>query len=158
METVTIHSHKLPIPHTTKESGPNLTKKLNTNCIIPLKIYHQNIRGLRCKTNELMSHLQPVLPQILCFMEHPMNWEELQEVFINNYKLVAYFCRTIYTKVGVCMYAHKSLKVVTIDIENHCKGKDPKVCAIKLIINSTYICIITTYRAPSGNFNFFISK
>jgi hypothetical protein len=74
---LTSHSHKLPIPQITKESGPKLTKKLNTNCRIPLTIYHQNIRGLRCKTNELIGHFHPVLPKILHFTEHHMHWEEL---------------------------------------------------------------------------------
>jgi exonuclease III len=158
METVTLHSHNVLTPQITKESSPNLTKRLNTNYRIPLKIYHQNIRGLRCKTNELIGHLHPVLPQILCLTDHHVNWEELQQISINDNKLAAYFCRTSYAKGGVCTYVHKSLKVVTIDIENHCKEKDLEVCAIKLNLNSTRICIITTYRAPSGNFNFFINK
>jgi hypothetical protein len=158
METVTSHSHKLPVPQITKVSGPKLTKKLNTNCRIPLKIYHQNIRGLRCKTNELIGHLHPVLPQILCFTEHHMYWEEIQQFSMNDYKLATYFCRTSYDKGGVCMYAHKSLEIESIDIENYCKEKDMEACAITLNLNSTHICIITTSRVPSVNFNFFINK
>jgi hypothetical protein len=56
------------------------------------------------------------------------------------------------------MYVHKSLEIESIDIENYCKEKDLEDCAIKRNLNSTHICIITTYRAPSGNFNFFINK
>jgi hypothetical protein len=56
------------------------------------------------------------------------------------------------------MYVHKSLEIDSIDIENYCKEKDLEACAIKLNLNSTHICIITTYRAPLGNFNFFINK
>jgi len=87
-----------------------------------------------------------------------MRREELQQVFMNEYKLAANFCRTAYAKGGVCIYVHKCLETVSIDIENCCKGKDFEACAIKLNLNSTCIYIITTYRAPSGNFNLFINK
>ena len=87
-----------------------------------------------------------------------MNWEELQKISINDYKLAAYFCRTSYAKGGVCTYALKSLKVGTINIETQCKEKDLELAAIKLSLNSSVICVITIYRAPSGNFNLFINK
>jgi hypothetical protein len=35
-----------------------------------LEIYHQNIRGIRKKTNESVSYLRPNLPQILCLAKH----------------------------------------------------------------------------------------
>jgi hypothetical protein len=40
METVTSHSPKLSISQITKTSCPKLTKNLNLNYRIPLKIYH----------------------------------------------------------------------------------------------------------------------
>ena len=52
---------------------------------------------------------------------------------------------------------HKSQKIESVDIEN-CKEKNLEACAIKLNLNFTHICIITTYRAPSGNFDFFINN
>ena len=72
--------------------------------------------------------------------------------------MAAKFCRTSYAKGGVCMYVHKCLEFVSTDIEIYCNEKDFEACAIKLNLNSTSICIITTYRAPSGNFNLFINK
>ena len=74
---------------------------------------------------------------------------------MNDYKLAIYFCRTSYAKGGVCIYVHKSLKIGSVDIENYCRGKDLEACATKLTLNSTHICIITIYRALSGNFIFF---
>jgi exonuclease III len=158
METVTSHSPKPPILQITKTSCSKLTKNRNLNCKIPSKIHHQNIRGLRCKTNKLIGHLYPILPLMLCFTEHHAHWEELQQIFMYEYKLAAYFCRTSYAKGGVCMYVHKSLKIESVDIENYCTEKDFEACAIKLNLNSTHICTITTCRAPSGNFNLFINN
>jgi len=128
------------------------------NCKTPLKIYHQNIRGLRCKTNELIDHLHPILPLILCFTEHHGHLEELKQFFMYEHNLAAYFCRTTYAKRGVCKYVHKTLKIKSVDIENYCKEKDLEACAIKLNLNFSHICIITIYRVPSGNFDFFINN
>ena len=47
---------------------------------------------------------------------------------------------------------HKSLKFFSID-ELHCKEKDFEACALKLYLNFKSVCIVTIYRAPSGNFN-----
>jgi exonuclease III len=158
MEKVTLHKHNLPTSQLTKENGPKPIKKQITNDKIPIKVYHQNIRGLRYKSNELIGHFHPDFPQILCFTEHHMKREELQQLYINEYILAAYFCRTSYAKGGVCMYIHKSLESESINIEKYVKEKDLEACAIKLKLNSTYICVITIYRSPSGNFNFFINK
>ena len=104
----------VPSPQSTKGSDSKITKKQSTNYRTPLKIYHQNIRGLRYKTNELLSHIHSDLPQLLCFTEHHMRLEELQQVSMNEYKLAANFCRTAYAKGGVCMYVHKCVKFVNI--------------------------------------------
>jgi len=155
METVNSHNPKPPIAQERKSSCYKLIKSQNLNCKIPLKMYHQNIRGLRCKSNELISHLQQILPLILCLTEHHAHREEPQQIFMDEYKLAAYFCRMLYAKGGVCMYVHKSLEAVSVDIESYCKEKDLESCAIKLNFISIHICTIAIYRASSGNFNFF---
>jgi hypothetical protein len=53
----------------------------------PFNVCYQNIRGLRGKTNELLSHLHPASPHILCITEHHMNLAELQLINIDSYKL-----------------------------------------------------------------------
>jgi hypothetical protein len=87
-----------------------------------------------------------------------MNLLELQQTYIDCYELGANYCRTFYEKGGVCTYIHKSLNFVNIDFKKYCKDKDFEVCTIKLYLNSEGVCIITIYRAPSGNFYLFITK
>jgi hypothetical protein len=87
-----------------------------------------------------------------------MNLLELQQANIDSYKLGANYCRTLYEKGGVCTYIHKSLKFVNIDLKKYCKVKDFEVCAVKLNLNSKRFCIITIYRAPTGNIDVFITK
>ena len=87
-----------------------------------------------------------------------MNHLELQQTFIDNYKLGVSYCRTLYEKRGVHIFVQESLRYVKIDVEKHCKDKDFEVCAIKIHLNMKSACIITIYRTPTGNFDLFISK
>jgi len=61
-----------------------------------LMVYHQNIRSLRGKVNELLSQLYPTFPHILCLSEHHMKHVELQRTHFDNYKLGGSYCRTMY--------------------------------------------------------------
>jgi len=74
-----------------------------------------------------------------------------------SFGTTANLCRTSCAKGGVCTNVHKSLKFVSID-EKHCKEKDFEACALELYLNFKSVCIVTIYRAPSGNFNSFITK
>ena len=91
-------------------------------------------------------------------MEHHAYWEELQQIVLNDYNLATYFCRTSYAKGGTCIYVHKSLSYEGVDIGNYCKEKDLEACAIKLNLISSHICMISIYRTPTGNFNFFTNN
>jgi hypothetical protein len=42
-----------------------------------LKLFHQNIRGLRGKTSELLCHLHHDLPHSLYFSEHHLDQSDL---------------------------------------------------------------------------------
>ena len=63
---------------------------------VPLMVYHQNIRSLRGRVNELLSQLYPTFPPILCLSEHHMKHVELQRTHFYNYKLGGSYCRTMY--------------------------------------------------------------
>jgi hypothetical protein len=58
----------------------------------------------------------------------------------------------------VCIYVQKNFKYVKIDINEYCEDKDFEACAIKLNVDSKRFCIITLYRAPTGNIDVFITK
>jgi hypothetical protein len=111
----------------------------------------------KSKTNELIGHLHPVLPQILCFMEHHMHWEELQQISMNDSKLATYFCITSYAKGGVCIYVHKSLEIESTDRKLLQRERPWSLCYQTKPKFDPHLHN-TTYRAPSGNFHFFINK
>ena len=44
------------------------------------------------------------------------------------------------------------------DMAQHCKEQDIEICALKLSFGTLNICVLTLYRAPSGNFGSFLLK
>lgn len=115
-------------------------------------IFHQNIRGLRNKTNEILCHLFPESPHFLCFTEHHLSGLEIHTVHIDGYTLGAYYCRNLLQKGGVCIFVKNCLEYSVIKVENYSVDKDFEVCAIQLNILSKKIVFLTIYRSPSGNF------
>jgi exonuclease III len=79
------------------------------------------------------------------------------DIFL-HYKLGVSYCGTLYEKGGVCIFVQDSLRYVRMDLGKYCKDKDFEVCAIKIHFNTKSECIIAIYRAPSGNFDLFITK
>jgi hypothetical protein len=98
----------------------------------PLKIFHQNIRGLRNKHNELFWHLSHDCPHILCLSEHHLNEAELQSIHFTDYLLWAIYCRKTFFKGGVCIFVAKNLKYKTIHLDKYNIDKDIETCAIQL--------------------------
>ena len=84
---------KLNIKNTLEEynnHNPSLTQSLlHTQSI---KIYHQNIRSLEYKMNELLCHLNHDPPHILCITEHHLHHEELSFLHVENYVLGSCYC------------------------------------------------------------------
>jgi len=58
----------------------------------------------------------------------------------------------------VCIFVQESLNYIRLDLEKYCQDKDFEVCAIKIHLDTKIVCIIAIYRAPSGNFDLFLSK
>jgi hypothetical protein len=65
-----------------KHKNPSLLNSLDK---VNLVIFHQNICGLRKKTNENLCHLLQKLAHVLCFSEHHLTSLEFQSFFIDNF-------------------------------------------------------------------------
>jgi hypothetical protein len=100
-------ARKHNIKNTTEEYNNH---DLSLTHILPhkqsIKIYHQNIRSLRNKTNELLCHLNHDPPHILCLTEHYLHHDQLASLHIDSYMLGVYCCRKPKHKGGVCMFLH----------------------------------------------------
>jgi len=86
-----------------------------------LKIFHQNIRSLRNKMNELFCCIQEDSPHILCLTEHHLQHSELVLQHIDNYTLGAYYCRNTKCMGGVCMFVQNNIPFTGLEIGNYCK-------------------------------------
>ena len=105
----------------------------------------------------MLSSLYPSFPHILCFTEHHLNQQEIELTQIDSYTLGASFCRTSLKMGGVCIFVNKNLNFKN-DIQKFLHERDIEARAVKLSVNSRNICILSIYRAPSGNFSFFLDK
>lgn len=91
--------------------------------IYSLAIFHQNIRGLRSKTFQLISSMFPNLPHILCFSEHHLKQFKLDHFNIDNYELGTSYCRKFLGKGGVCIFVHKNLNYSNIKLQRTRYGR-----------------------------------
>jgi len=140
-----------------KDSSPQNINQIKINSDF-FKIYHQNTRSLIRKTQELLSHVYPDLPCVICLTEHHLIILEKNYVNIESCTIGAQFYRVYYERGGVIIYIHNSLKFTNIDLSEYCKEKYIEISAVKLNINNLTMCIITIYRAPSGNFTYFLQN
>jgi len=123
-----------------------------------LKIFHQNVRGLGNKTNELYCHLHHDLPHILCLSEHHLSESELQLIHLANYSLGASYCTKTFLKGGVSIFVYRNLKYNTINIDEYNIDKDIEACAIPLDSTFNKLCILVIYRSPRGDFTSFLKQ
>ena len=93
----------------------------------PFKIFHQNIRSLRYKMNELLCHLNRDPPHIMCLTEHHLLHEELAILHAENYVLGSSYCRKSKHKGGVCIFVQNSIRFTSLDTEEYCveQNKSP---------------------------------
>jgi len=92
--------------YTKKKEGnnDNLKKKTIERCSL-----FQNIRGLGQKAVELLTHLLPDFPHVMCLTEHHLKYLQLEKFHIENYNLGAQYCRQQCEKGGIAIFVHNSL-------------------------------------------------
>jgi exonuclease III len=128
---------------------------INTNT---LRVFHQNIRGLKHKTDKLINAVGPELPHVLCLTEHHINPLERNNIIMDHYNLGVIYHRKSLSKGGVCIFVHDSIRYVSINLDRFCLDQIIEICAVKLQSAGQNICIVAIYRRPSGNFVHFLNS
>jgi len=83
-------------------------QKSNGKKSVNLQLYHQNIRGLHNKIEELTTQWTKQCPHLLCFTEHHLKESEINNIHIKNYKLGASYCRLNRTHGEVGIFVHNT--------------------------------------------------
>jgi len=138
------------------ENDTNTNKLTNSKNLF--KIFHQNIRGLKSKVDELSNSLFPDYPNIMCLTEHHLKDYEIDNLPIHQFKLGSKFCIHKFKNGGVCILVHEDLDFFSISLDKYCKEKDIEVCAVRLKITPIQFIILAIYRSPSGNFTNFLKN
>jgi len=141
-------------PHS--RTSPYCKRKDDTN--IPFSIYHQNIQGLKSKINEFLLSLLPETPHLICFSEHHSHYDEINNIHIPEYNLAANYCRRKLKCGGVSIFVQEDIKFSTINLTKFNKDQDLEISAVKLKILNTNIIVFCTYRAPTGDIDYFLKN
>jgi exonuclease III/uncharacterized protein YutD len=137
---------------------PSKASTHNSNSKNKLLIFHQNIRGLFNKTEELVISWSTEAPHILCLSEHHLLNQEINNTWIQNYNLGASYCRKNRKGGGVGIFIQKNLAYLKIELDEFCNDLDMEVCAVQLHFSEITFYILCIYRPPSGNFSYFLSS
>jgi hypothetical protein len=103
------------------------------------KIFHQNIRGLKNKCNELLCHLEDQTPHVLCLTEHHLDGDELSHLNLCNYTLGAFYRRRYFKMGGTCIYVQNNLNTLNIKLDNLCCDKDIEACVMLILPALKYV-------------------
>ena len=104
-------AHSSKNPQTTIKFTPSSTAASKSFTVV-----HQNIRGLRGKSNEFIGSVLLKLPYVICLTEHHLKELEIENLSIDHYTLGAKFCRQTLKQGGSSIFVHNSLDFNTIEL------------------------------------------
>jgi hypothetical protein len=115
-------------------------------------IFHQNIRELRSRGDELIFSfkIDNMNHHILCLSEHYMVEQEVLHLIMNSYLLGSSFCQKDIQRGGMCIFVRTDQNFSKIDIPHHCKEQDFEICTIQLVTKTSNLIILILYGASSG--------
>ena len=120
-------------------------------------MFHQNIRGFTVnKIDDIFAYLNTSPMHVLCISEHHLDMNETAALQLPNYNLNTKFCRNTFKKGGVCIFTCETIQCSEINLNEFCREKDFEICAIELYLQLYKLCIMTIYRSPTGDFQYFI--
>jgi exonuclease III len=96
------------------------------------------------------------LPHVICLSEHHLKDYEINTISLNEHILTSQYSRKNFRQGGVCIFIKKNIQFSKINNTIKCKEKDLELCVIQPHLLNVYI--VCVYRAPSGDFLYFIQN
>jgi hypothetical protein len=108
--------------------------KFNNAKINSFNLFHQNIRGLQYKVDELNCLLTSydLSPSVICITEHYLTEQKLLLINLEKYCLISQFSRSINKGDGDSIYCKLDMDCNSIDIKQYCMEKVIEDCAARL--------------------------
>jgi hypothetical protein len=105
--------------------------KLRATKTSSLNLFHQNIRGLQHKIDELISTFisHDLSPHVICIPEHYFTEQKLLLIRPENYCLTSQFSRSVNYRGGACIYCRTDTDYSLIDITQYNVEKVIEACA-----------------------------
>lgn len=92
----------------------------------------------------------------ICLTETHMNSVETDFKHIEGYTLISHFCRTVYHKGGVALFALNELNCLEITLNEFCVEKHFEICGLSCKnYKDKSVVVLVCYRSPDGDFNIF---
>jgi hypothetical protein len=118
--------------HSINQDNPRKASLHDENNNTDLTVFHQNIRGLYNKADELVNSWKTESPHMLCLTEHHLHNHEINSTFIQYYNRGARYCRKNRKGGGVSIFAHDTLMFSAIELDGFCRDQDLEVCVVPL--------------------------
>jgi exonuclease III len=121
-------------------------------------LFHQNIRGLSDKCEELYCSqiTSKINPNIICITEHYTIVQNLSTTYLENYTLAANYSHSSSKGGGSCIYVRNDLVFNIINVTQYGIEKISEPCAIKIDCGENYIIVIHLYCSLSEDFYQFL--
>jgi hypothetical protein len=115
----------------------------NAYSLNSLNIFHENIRGLRNKSDKLMnsSVVDSINPHILCLSKHHMEEKDLMNLTVTGYSLSSSYCCQNLQRGRVCIFVREHESFNKTDTSLNCEEQTFEVCAIELETKSSNLRI-----------------
>jgi hypothetical protein len=106
------------------------------------KIFHQNIRGLKDKHDELICSLNSfnINPHLLCISEYYTIEHNLSTISQENYKLAVNFSHVKYQGGGMCILLGMTYPVLLLPFPNYMKKHFITLCITSFYRRYQYNC------------------
>lgn len=115
-----------------------------------LKLFHQNIRGLLNKSEELEIIIARETPDFVCITEHFLKSDEILNCRLNNYYCAASFCRTIRNGGGSGIWCRPGIRCEPLDCLEFAEEGICELAAVSILVDLNFkILFVAAYRPPS---------
>jgi hypothetical protein len=113
-------------------------------------VYHQFIRGINNKTDELVNQSGTKIPHLIWLTEHHPCNTEISCANFDSYNLGAYFWSKLQKSGDVSIFVSETLQYTSTDKNEFCIELDIEIFAVKLHYFSSNICELTIQVVPGG--------